>query len=180
VANWPLHPLGTPGKRTFGRGAQGGTVTAEVADLRKYFAIRRGFPRRVVEELRAVDGVSFDVREGETLGLVGESGSGKTTTAQAILQLVRPTGGSVRFMGTELTTLRRSELRAMRREMQVVFQDPYASLDPRQGCLRSPKSHCEFTAGTRRSRRVHVLELLDPSASTPVSLAAAGSFLTIV
>ncbi len=78
-----------------------------------------------------MDGVSFDISEGETLGLVGESGSGKSTTGYCVLQLLKPTGGSVRFMGKELTDLGREELRRMRREMQIVFQDPYSSLDPR-------------------------------------------------
>jgi oligopeptide transport system ATP-binding protein len=144
------------------------TAILEVADLRKHYALRRQFPRRVVEELRAVDGVSFSVREGETLGLVGESGSGKTTTAQAVLQLVRPTSGSVRFMGTELTTLGRPELRALRREMQIVFQDPYSSLDPRQSVIEIVEEPLRIHGiGTRRSRRDQVRELLDRVAFDP-------------
>ena len=81
--------------------------------------------------MKAVDGVTFDIRQGETLGLVGESGSGKSTTGYCILQLIKPTSGSVKFDGTELTSLGREDLRRMRREMQIVFQDPYSSLDPR-------------------------------------------------
>ena len=81
--------------------------------------------------MKAVDGVSFDGRPGETLGLVGESGSGKSTTGYCVLQLLKPTSGSVRFEGTELTELGREDMRRMRREMQIVFQDPYSSLDPR-------------------------------------------------
>jgi oligopeptide transport system ATP-binding protein len=109
-----------------------GGVLLEVRDLEKHFPIRHGVLfDRTVGHVKAVDGVSFEVREGETLGLVGESGSGKSTTGYCILQLLRPSAGSVRFMGKELTELKGEELRKMRREMQIVFQDPYASLDPR-------------------------------------------------
>ena len=103
----------------------------EVADLKMHFAIRRGLLRRVKGWVKAVDGVSFGIHEGRTLALVGESGCGKTTAGKALLQLIRPTGGSVRFQGRELTTLSRGELRPVRAAMQIVFQDPYASLDPR-------------------------------------------------
>src|SRR5437764_3480103 len=104
----------------------------EVSDLRKWFPVRRGLVvERTVDHVRAVDDVSFEIREGETLGLVGESGSGKSTTGYAVLQLIKTTSGSVTFRGTELTTLRGSALRRMRREMQIIFQDPYSSLDPR-------------------------------------------------
>jgi oligopeptide transport system ATP-binding protein len=105
----------------------------EVTDLVKHFPIKSGliFDRQV-GAVRAVDGISFSVAEGETIGLVGESGCGKSTLARSILQLLRPTSGSVRFRGTELTELGRRELREMRREMQMIFQDPYASLNPRK------------------------------------------------
>ncbi len=103
----------------------------EVADLKMHFPVRRGLFRRTVGWVKAVDGVSFGIREGRTLALVGESGCGKTTAGKALLQLIRPTGGSVRFQGRELTTLSRRELRPVRAAMQIVFQDPYASLDPR-------------------------------------------------
>ena len=86
---------------------------------------------RSVSAVKAVDGVSFEIPEGKTLGLVGESGSGKSTTGYCVLQLIKPTNGSVRFMGKELTELGRETLRKMRRDMQIVFQDPYSSLDPR-------------------------------------------------
>ena len=100
------------------------TALLEVRDLVKHFEVGRGL-------VRAVDGVSFSIERGETLGLVGESGCGKTTTGRCILQLERPTSGSVRFEGQELTTLDQRELRAVRRKVQVIFQDPYSSLNPR-------------------------------------------------
>jgi oligopeptide/dipeptide ABC transporter ATP-binding protein len=104
----------------------------EVRDLVKNFPIRSGgFIRRVVAYVQAVSGVSLDLYPHETLGLVGESGCGKSTTGRAILQLHRPTSGSVKFEGRELTTLTNRQLRPLRRDLQIVFQDPYASLNPR-------------------------------------------------
>jgi oligopeptide/dipeptide ABC transporter ATP-binding protein len=104
----------------------------EVTDLVKHFPVRgSGLFRRNVGEVKAVSGVSFSIASGETLGLVGESGCGKTTTGRAVLQLIKPTSGSVRFDGTELTVLEPGDMRKMRREIQLVFQDPFASLDPR-------------------------------------------------
>ncbi len=108
-----------------------GSPLLEVTDLTKYFPIRKGVFSRTVGHVRAVDGVSFSVFEGEVLGLVGESGCGKTTTGRCVLRLIEPTSGSVRFVGREVTTLPRRELRALRREMQIIFQDPYSSLNPR-------------------------------------------------
>ena len=102
-----------------------------VGDLFVHFPIYRGIIRRQIGAVRAVDGVSFDIKRGETLGLVGESGSGKSTTGRAILQLRRPTSGKVDFEGKDLVQLKGEELRKMRRKMQMIFQDPYASLNPR-------------------------------------------------
>jgi peptide/nickel transport system ATP-binding protein len=109
----------------------GTTPLLEVTDLVKVFARRRTLFQPAPPPLVAVDHVSFAVAQGETLGLVGESGSGKSTIARAVLMLDPPTAGSVRFGGTELTGLSRAELRTIRRRMQIVFQDPYASLSPR-------------------------------------------------
>ncbi|HVM77914.1 MAG TPA: dipeptide ABC transporter ATP-binding protein [Stellaceae bacterium] len=103
----------------------------EVADLKKHYPVRRGLLRRAVGQVYAVDGVSFAVAEGETLGLVGESGCGKSTVARTVLRLIEPTGGSIRLGGRDITHLPKAELRPYRREMQIIFQDPFSSLNPR-------------------------------------------------
>jgi len=103
----------------------------EVEDLYMYFPVTAGVMRRKIGDVKAVDGVSFNIKKGETLGLVGESGCGKTTTGRCILRLYEPTGGKVTFEKQDLTALNQRNLRSIRKNMQLVFQDPYASLDPR-------------------------------------------------
>ncbi len=102
-----------------------------VKNLKKYFPIHGGVLGGVIAWVKAVDDVSFDIYEGETLGLVGESGSGKTTAGKTILQLYRPTDGEVYFEGKLINNLKGEELRKLRRNMQIIFQDPYGSLNPR-------------------------------------------------
>jgi len=106
-------------------------VLVDVQHLVKYFPVRAGLMQRVVNWVKAVDDVSFFVRKGETLGLVGESGCGKTTVGRTMIRLVEPTGGSVHFENKDVFTLKPKELKVVRRDMQIIFQDPYASLDPR-------------------------------------------------
>jgi oligopeptide transport system ATP-binding protein len=110
-----------------------GAPLLEVTDLVKHFPVKRGILiDREVDQVRAVDGISFKVQRGETLGLVGESGSGKSTACRAVLQLVKPTSGSVKFEGREIAGLGRRQMRPLRRQVQMIFQDPYASLNPRK------------------------------------------------
>lgn len=106
-------------------------VLLSVQNLTKYCPITGGLFSRTVGHVKAVDGVSFDVKRGETLGLVGESGCGKTTTGRAVLRLIEPTSGNVYFEGKDIVKASKSELRNLRREMQIVFQDPFGSLNPR-------------------------------------------------
>jgi ABC-type oligopeptide transport system ATPase subunit len=134
-----------------------------VTDLTKHFPVKEGtLVSHRVGEVKAVDGVSFEIPEGKTLGLVGESGSGKSTTGYCVLQLIKPTSGSVRFLGQELTELPRGQVRKLRREMQIVFQDPYSSLDPRMtvgNIVAEPL--IVHRVGSRGSRKARVRELLD-------------------
>ncbi len=110
-----------------------GEPLLEVTDLVKHFPIKRGILfDREVDQVRAVDGISFSVERGKTLGLVGESGSGKSTACRVVLQLIAPTSGSVRFEGEEIAGFSRRQMRPLRQEMQMIFQDPYASLNPRK------------------------------------------------
>jgi oligopeptide transport system ATP-binding protein len=148
--------------------ANGGPLL-KVAGLEKLFPVKRGLLiERTVDHVRAVDDVSFEINEGETLGLVGESGSGKSTTGYCVLQLLRPTAGSVEFMGKELTNMPRNELREMRKEMQIVFQDPYSSLNPRMtvgNIVAEPM--LVHGQGTRRSREARVRDLLETVGFNP-------------
>jgi oligopeptide transport system ATP-binding protein len=140
-----------------------GEALLTVRNLKKYFPVREGFLiDRTVDYVKAVDDVSFDVHAGETLGLVGESGSGKTTTGFCVLQLLKPTSGSVRFQERELTTMSRRDLRGIRREIQIVLQDPYASLNPRMtvgDIVAEPL--VIHNVGNRRSRRRSAEQLLE-------------------
>ena len=103
----------------------------QVHHLKKYFPVRRGLFQRVVGHVKAVDDVSFGIRPGETLGLVGESGCGKTTVGRTLLRLYEPTSGRIEFAGQDVTPLQGRALRALRRDLQIVFQDPFSSLNPR-------------------------------------------------
>ncbi len=133
----------------------------EVKKLKMWFPIYRGILQRHVADVKAVDEIDFHVYRGETLGLVGESGCGKSTTGRAILQLYRPTGGQVIFQGRDLVTMKENELRPMRRQMQMIFQDPYASLNPRMtvGSIISEPLEVH-NIGTKAERLERVRELL--------------------
>src|SRR6202163_1385342 len=131
-----------------------------VENLKMHFPITKGFLQRQVGSVRAVDDISFTVNRGETLGLVGESGCGKSTTGRAILQLYKPTGGTVNFLGENLTTLGGGALRKMRRQMQMIFQDPYASLNPRMtvgSIVGEPLEIHNLARGREKQERVQEL-----------------------
>ncbi len=139
-----------------------------VRGLVKHFAPRRGFLGAAGDAVRAVDGIDFDLAEGKTLGLVGESGSGKSTTAYCVIRLLRPTAGSIVFMGHDLTRMDGAPLRRMRRELQIVFQDPYSSLDPRMtvGAIVAEPLEAHGI-DTRRGRRQRVRQLLEQVGFNP-------------
>jgi oligopeptide transport system ATP-binding protein len=141
--------------------AESGKNLVEVTDLVMHFPLTQGIIfQRQVGAVRAVDGISFFVERGETLGLVGESGCGKSTTGRALLQLYQPTAGSVKFDGAELTVLKGESLRRMRRRMQMIFQDPYASLNPRMtvgDIIGEPIEVHHLAAGKKKQERVQEL-----------------------
>jgi oligopeptide transport system ATP-binding protein len=134
----------------------------EVEGLRKEYVTSHGWPRSTAHVVRAVDGVDFQVMSGETFGLVGESGCGKSTVARCVLNLIRPTAGQVRFRGRDLSDRSPSEMRALRRHLQIIFQDPYSSLDPRMSIRASLLEPLEIhRIGTRRERESRIAELLE-------------------
>ncbi len=139
-----------------------GKPLLEVKNLTKSFDINGGFFSRKVGEVRAVDNLSFSVYEGEVLGIVGESGCGKSTTGKAILRLIEPSSGEVYFAGTEITALSEGDMRKRRRDMQIIFQDPYASLNPRhtiEKIIREPLIVHQI--GTKKEQLERVEELLE-------------------
>ncbi len=139
-----------------------GDVLLSVKNLKKYFPITGGIMSRVVGNVRAVDGVSFDIARGETLGLVGESGCGKTTTGRAVLRLIEPTAGSVEFEGQNIMEFSPKAMRAVRRQMQIIFQDPFGSLNPRMSVGQIIQEPLVIHGvGDRIQREARVKELLD-------------------
>jgi oligopeptide transport system ATP-binding protein len=134
----------------------------EIRDLKKYFPVRGGILRRVQNQVKAVDGISFSVASGRTFGLVGESGCGKSTLGRAILRLHEPTSGSIFLEGQEITGLSRDEMFSHRREMQIIFQDPFASLSPRRTVGQTIREPLDVhSVGRRAEREQRVEELLD-------------------
>jgi oligopeptide/dipeptide ABC transporter ATP-binding protein len=144
--------------------SENGRDLVEVTDLRQYFPITGGMLHRRVGEVKAVDDVSFTIRRGETLGLVGESGCGKTTVGRMLLRLIEPTAGRIVFDGTDITRVSGSGLKPFRRRMQVIFQDPFASLDPRApigtSIAEGLRIHGLGTSEERRNRVARIMELV--------------------
>ena len=132
----------------------------EVRQLKKQYPIRQALTSRVSGKIYAVDGISFEIRRGETLGLVGESGCGKSTAGKTVLRLMEPTGGTIRLDGRDITHLRRAELRPLRREMQMIFQDPFSSLNPRMTAgqiVAEPLAVHDIARGAQRLELVAAL-----------------------
>jgi peptide/nickel transport system ATP-binding protein/oligopeptide transport system ATP-binding protein len=146
-----------------------GEPLVQVRDLVKHFPIRAGLLQRQVGAVQAVDGVSFDVFRGETLGLVGESGCGKSTTARMLMRLIDPTSGSITFDGTDISTMGRRELKPMRRDMQMVFQDPYSSLNPRKtvGTIIAEPFRIHGVEHDKRKLKAMVQELMEQVGLNP-------------
>src|SRR4051812_38993107 len=161
--------MSEPATRTDRHPAEAGELLMRVTDLVKHFPIRSGLLQRQVGAVRAVDGVSFDVLRGETLGLVGESGCGKSTTARLLLRLLDPTDGSIAFSGREISTIKGAELKALRREMQMIFQDPYSSLNPRKtvGTIISDPFVIHGIKQTKAERKSAVQALMDTVGLNP-------------
>ncbi len=143
-----------------GRSPNGAPPLLEVTDLKKHYPVRKGLFSQTVGQVLAVDGISFTIEAGETLGLVGESGCGKSTAGKAILKLIDPTSGTVKVRGERIDQLTRAEMRPYRRELQVVFQDPYSSLNPRMNVgdiVGEPLRNYQIADGANLARRVAVL-----------------------
>ena len=143
----------------------------EVEDLKKHFPVRKGLLRRAVGHVLAVDGVSFAIGRGETLGLVGESGCGKSTLARAVLRLIEPTSGVIKIAGRDITHLGKGELRPFRREMQIIFQDPFSSLDPRMRAGDIVGEPLEVHGVRNPQRRHRVAELFELVGLAPGQMA---------
>src|SRR5690625_1992375 len=134
----------------------------KVENLKQYFPIKGGFLGRTVNHVRAADGISFEIYEGETLSVVGESGCGKETTGRAILRLDEPTDGSVEFDSEDLLSLSRGKLRKRRKDLQIIFQDPYASLNPYQTVGKILTEAMDIqNIGTKEERRNRAIELIE-------------------
>jgi oligopeptide transport system ATP-binding protein len=146
---------------TAGSSAPDGQTLVKVSGLKMYFPVTAGlFIQKKIADVRAVDGLDFEVKRGETLGLVGESGCGKSTTGRAVLQLYRPTAGTIDFDGTELTELKGADLRRFRRRMQMIFQDPYSSLNPRMSVgqiIGEPMAIHGLYKGAERTERIQYI-----------------------
>src|SRR5262249_50259801 len=156
-----------PGRPAPDQGQRSGVPLLEVADLKTYYPVRLGLTERLTggrrEWVHAVDGVSFSLARGEKLALVGESGCGKTSTAQTILRMIEPTSGTIRLNGTDITGLSQQQMRPLRRKLQMIYQDPYESLDPRfrvQAAVEEPML-VHGLGGSRAARRDLVIAALE-------------------
>ena len=161
--------MSVPARETQATNPAPGEPIMQVRDLVKHFPIHAGFFRKQVGAVQAVDGVSFDVLRGETLGIVGESGCGKSTTARLLLRLMEPTAGSIAFEGKEIAYIKGAELKALRREMQMIFQDPYSSLNPRKtvGSIISDPFVIHGIHNEGGARKKAVQELMDTVGLNP-------------
>lgn len=140
----------------------------EVRNLKKYFPVRGGMFHRVVNQVRAVDGVSFTIKKGQTLGLVGESGCGKSTLGRAILRLHEPSSGEILVNGADITGFTRQQMVVERRQLQIIFQDPFASLSPRRTVAQTIREPLDVhRVGTKKDREIRVTELLDVVGMSP-------------
>lgn len=149
-------------------GSLGPSATLSIRGLRKYFPIRRGFFRRIAARVKAVDGVDLELHEGKTLALVGESGCGKSTVARLILKLIEPDGGSILFRGQDITGLTDQEMRPFRKEMQIVFQDPFGSLNPRMTAGQTIEEGLRILGvESRQDRRMRVRALMEMVGLSP-------------